>query len=162
MLLCLRHAIFGAERVDQLLDLGRYFLLGQLDGGAQPDDLRMPAAPPLRELGILSLQSRHVGLQLLDIAVGLNRREGIERGLVGLDRSQLMVERFHRDRVQRGVGEGSIQIPELLHHDVLALIERDGIVVRAILLERRFARFDLRPLLRQALHQPLRGIPRAE
>ena len=76
-------------------------------------------------------------------------------GASRLDRSQLPVHRFLQQAIGLRLGHRAVEVRQLLDDDVLAIFDRQRVVLLAILLQRGFGRFDLLPLLRELLIQPL-------
>jgi hypothetical protein len=55
---------------------------------------------------------------------------------------------------------GRVQVRQFLHHDVLPLLERDGIVLLAVFLKRALAHFHCLALLGQTQPEPVGGVLR--
>ncbi len=121
----------------------------------------MPLAQLLGLLRALPLQVRELGFLLLDELVRQNRRERVERRRVALDRRrQLPVHRFLQQAVGLGLGHRAVEIGQLLHHDVLAICDRQRVGLLAVVLQRGFGRFDLRALLLELLGEPCGRVAR--
>src|SRR5690606_36993304 len=96
--------------------------------------IRMFVAQFLAELCLFTLKTRNLGLLLLDEGIRENGGERVERRWVLLACAQLVVERFLLDALGLGSGNGRVQVRQLLNNDVLAVFERDGVVLFPIAL----------------------------
>ena len=149
-----RRLVLGLHRLDDLVDLAVEFGLLGLNGSADLHHLRMPIAVLVRELGFLPLQVADLALQLLDVIVRHHRRHRLDcrRALHGLD---LVVFRFLLDAGHLRLRGRAVQVGETLHHDVLAVFNRNRIVLLLVPLERRLALLHLLALIGQAIAQPV-------
>ena len=75
--------------------------------------------------------------------------------VLAAERLQLAVQRLLLEALGLRLRHRRVQVRELLHDDVLAVLERDRVVLLAILLQRRFGRFDLLALLAEPLAEPV-------
>jgi hypothetical protein len=100
-------------------------------------------------------QLRELRLLLLNEAVAQDRREGVERGRIAFDAAQLLVHRLLLDPLRLRLGHRGIQVGQLLDDDVLAILERDGVVLLAIGLELRFGGLDFLALLGELAIEPV-------
>ncbi len=91
-----------------------------------------------------------------------NRRKRVERRPVGLDGSDLRVARLLLDAVGARARHRGIQIREPLHDNVLAIFERHGAGLLAVLLQRLLALFQRLPLIDKTRRQKLRRFLRGE
>ena len=119
----------------------------------QLDHVRVLLAEPSRCLLGLLLERRQLALQLLDERVGQDLRRRVEPGPIRRRRLELPVHRLLGQPLGFRARDRRVQIRELLHGDVVAVHERDGLVLLPVALQPGFGGFDFLALL---------GEPRAE
>src|SRR5262245_39167416 len=120
----------------------------------------MAVTERLRQLRLLALQFGELCLQLLDESIRQDGWKRIERGVIILDRAQLIVEGFFFDAGRPSLRYGSIEVRESLHDDILTLLQRDGVVLFPIPLQRDLTLLDLFSLLGELTLQPFGCVPR--
>ena len=124
-----------------------------LDAGVDLDDLRVTIAVALRQVRAVALQLGDLGLQGLDVLILQDRRDGVGRR-AGAQRLHLVVERFLLHQRRLGFGHGVVELVETGDHDVLAIFERQRVLLLAVAGERPLRRFDLALLPIELLLDP--------
>ena len=84
-----------------------------------------------------------------------DRRERVERRAIIGHRPEPIVAGLFGNPLVLGGCHRAVQVCQLLHNDVLPILERNGIVVFAETLDRHLARLHLFTLLRELLSQPV-------
>ena len=115
--------MLGAHRLHDLGDFRFERRLGVLNCRSDLHHVRVPVAEPLAQLSLLPLESRKLRLLLLDERVAEDRRERVEQRWILSACFQLSVRRLLQQPLGLGTRHGSVHVSELLHHDVLPILE---------------------------------------
>ena len=119
---------------------------------------RMLFAVPLRQLDLLVLKLEQLALEALDLRVLRDQRDRVHRDRVqpdgGHERLDLAVLRLLLHARHLRLGDGVVQLVQPREHDVLLVVERQGVLLVAILRERPLAFLDLRLLVGELLFEP--------
>ena len=106
---------------------------------------------------LFALKRREFSFQALNEAIPENRRKRIEGNATGLYGDELPIQSFLVESLgSRGCDRG-VELRELLHDDVLAIVQRNRITPFTILLQGAFAARHFPSELGQPLVQPPGG-----
>ena len=116
--------------------------------------VRILLAVTFQHRRFLALELGEARLDGLDVGILEDGGNGVGRG-VGAQVPHLIVERLLLNAIGLGLGDRVVQLVEARDHDVLAVLERERVLVFAILRHCPLAVFDLLLLLHEFLRQPL-------
>src|SRR5207344_1572870 len=91
---------------------------------------------------------------------GQNGGEALDGPSSILQRLQLVVQRLFADAVGLGAGDRGAEVRELLDDDVLAVLQRDRVLMLDVSLQGRLARLQLVSGLGEARVEPVEGFAR--
>src|SRR6266540_4360128 len=162
VLLRLRREILIAHGLNYLGNFSLELRFGDLHRRSHLQDVRVFVPELFAQLDKLALQTREVRFLLLNEGIRKDSRECIEGGSIRLNGLNLSIERFLFDSFGLSASDRGIQVRELLNHDILSIVECDGVILLAVPLQRLLARIHLLALFRELLAEPVGRLLRRE
>jgi hypothetical protein len=142
------------HRLHRKRELHVELALGVGEAGVDVHHLRVALAVALEQPHLLALQLDHLGLAILDRRVLRDHGDRVGRR-AGRDRLHLVVERLFLHPRRARLGRRVVQLIEARQDDVLLVVERQRVLLLAILRQRLFAFLDPLLLVLELLVEPV-------
>ena len=133
--------------------------LGLCEFRSDLDELRMTIAKVLRHRQLFLRQLGDLLSKLLEERVPEDHTQFVQCARRPARRLELRIQRLFDDAFCLGLGEGRIQVRQLLHDDVLVILNgRERVALFDERLQRRFTLCETAPLLLETILQPVHGV----